>query len=481
MKTIKNVIKIGSTIVCFALALSAGNASAQILHVDSVTVDSVWNSDSTNRVSRDCKISFIPRGEGTVMMSISMSKDSGKTFLPSIDSLTVKNYALYAPLLVGQKATITVRIKGGDRTGLAFRMTAQQQAPIIAGNPKIRVLGPTGPLTAGSSIQIPLNVHNAGDTLNLGYCAIAKVYWDTLGNGTKYDSTTGANAQTLTWQTKVPAGTTIQTRKVIAYAVDKNGLKSDPETLSVQFGLHRQVVMKNISAGTFQMGETGLADTVHQVTLAAFAMQETPVTQEQYVSVTAVNPSYSLGDMMRPVDNVSWLDAVLFCNALSKLSSLDTCYTYTAADASDAMCDFTKKGYRLPTEAEYEYANRGGTTTTYWWGNDTTGIGARVYFPVYNSGTTTTAVASGLANAYGLYDVAGNGWKWCNDWFHQPYGSSAATNPKGPATGTSRVLRGGAWVGSMFILQDYYKSANRGNLSPSVILNYCGLCCAMTK
>jgi formylglycine-generating enzyme required for sulfatase activity len=471
----------GLSIVCFAWVFTAGTVSAQILRVDSVTVDSVWNSDSANRVSRDCKISFVPRGEGTAMMTISMSKDSGKTFTPSTDSLTVKNYALYAPFAVGQKATIMVRIKGGDRTGVAFRMTAHQDAPIIAGNPKIRVLGPTGPLTAGTSVGVPLSVRLNGDTTSYGYSTIAKVFWDTLGNGTKYDSTTGANAKTLTWQTKVPAGTTIQTRTVIAYAVDKNGLASNPETLSVQFGLHRQVVMKNIPAGTFQMGQGELADTVHQVTLSAFTMQETPVTQEQYVSVMGVNPSYSLGDMMRPVDNVSWLDAVLFCNALSKLSGLDTCYTYTAADATDAACDFAKKGYRLPTEAESEYACRGGSTTIYWWGSDTTGIGARVYFPVYNSGTTTTAVASNLANAYGLYDVAGNGWKWCNDWFHQPYSSSAATNPKGPATGTSRVLRGGAWVGSMFILQDYYKSANRGNLSPTVIMNYCGLCCAMTK
>jgi formylglycine-generating enzyme required for sulfatase activity len=477
----KSIMKAGLAIAWIASAFAPGTVSAQILSVDSVTVDSVWNTDSTNRVSRDCKISFIPRGEGTAKMSLTMSKDSGKTYSPSTDSMTVKNYALYVPLPAGQKTTITVRLKGGDRTGISFRMTARQDAPVIAGNPKIRVLGPTGPLTAGAGIQIPLSVRLNGDTMNLGYCAIAKVFWDTLGNGTNLDTTTGANAKTLAWQTKVPAGTTLQTRTVIAYALDKNGLKSDPETLSVQFGLHRYVVMKDIPAGTFQMGQTVLADTVHQVTLSAFAMQETPVTQELYVSVTGVNPSYSLGDLTRPVDNVTWFDAVLFCNALSKLSSLDTCYAYTAADASDAICDFTKKGYRLPTEAESEYACRGGMATTYWWGNDTTGIGARVYFPVYNSGTTTTSVASGLANAYGLYDVAGNGWKWCNDWFQQPYGSGAVTNPKGPVTGVSRALRGGAWVGSMFILQDYYKSANRGNLGPTSVMNYCGLCCAMTR
>ena len=363
-------------------------------------------------------------------------------------------------------------------------MTAEQQAPMIAGNPNTKVLGPTGVLTPGSSVQVLLKVMPAGDTSSYGYSAIAKVYWDTTGNG-KTDSSTGANALSWTWSTKVPAGATAQTRNVIAYAVDNNGLKSEPETLTVQFGLHRQVVMKNIPAGTFQMGDTGVADkggdTVHQVTLAAFAMQETPVTQEEYVAVVGVNPSYSLGDMTRPVDNVSWFDAVLYCNALSKLSGLDTCYTFTAAGATDAVCDFTKKGYRLPTEAESEYAARGGTTTIYWWGPDTNNLGKCVYEPIYNSGTTTTSVASLSPNAYGLYDVEGNGWKWCNDWFAQPFPSSAATNPKGPATGTVRVQRGGANVGSLFVLQDYYRSGKRGELSPTVLSIYGGFCCAMTK
>jgi formylglycine-generating enzyme required for sulfatase activity len=484
MKTMKNAIRFGLSAACLVSGCLTGNVSAQILHVDSVMVDSVWNSDNAGKQSRDCKISFIPRGEGTAMMTLTVSLDSGKTFAPFADSLNVLNYALYAPFTVGQKDTITVRILGGDRTKVAFRMTAEQDAPVIAGSPKVRVLGPTGALAPGSAVQPVLSVHPAGDTTSFGFCTIATVYWDTAGNGNT-DSSTGAGALSWTWHTKVPAGAAAQTRKVIAYAVDKNGLKSLPETLSVQFGLHRQIVMKNISAGTFQMGDAiirdNAADTVHQVTLSAFAMQETPVTQEQYDAVVGANPSYSIGDMTRPVDNVSWFDAVLYCNALSKLSGLDTCYSYTVAGATDAVCNVTKQGYRLPTEAESEYAARGGTTTTYWWGPDTNNLGKCVYEPVYNSGTTTIAVASGSANGYGLYDVEGNGWKWCNDWFSFPYSSAAVTNPKGPAAGISRVQRGGADVGSQFVLMDYYRSGNRGEQSPSVPSMYSGFCCAMTR
>jgi len=138
--------------------------------------------------------------------------------------------------------------------------------------------------------------------------------------------------------------------------------------------------------------------------------------------------------------------------------------------------------YRLPTEAEWEYACRAGTSTTYWWGSDTAGFSQHVYYPTYNSGTTTTSVASTLPNAFGLYDMQGNGWKWCNDWFSLTYyASSPAADPRGPATGVNRVLRGGADIGSLFVLQDFYRSAYRGNLTPGVANMYTGFTCARSR
>jgi formylglycine-generating enzyme required for sulfatase activity len=206
------------------------------------------------------------------------------------------------------------------------------------------------------------------------------------------------------------------------------------------------IVMKDIPAGTFTMGSLDTVDgpvasPPHQVTLSAFKMSETDVTQEQYLAVKDTNPSYfdtGTGASLRPVEKVSWHDAVKYCNALSLLSGLTAVY-----DTSAWTADFSKTGYRLPTEAQWEYACRAGSTTEFWWGTDTNGMGARTW-SYYNSGGTTHPVATKLANAYGLYDMAGNVWQWCNDWYGD-YTAGAATDPTGASTGTYRVLRGGSW------------------------------------
>jgi hypothetical protein len=101
-------------------------------------------------------------------------------------------------------------------------------------------------------------------------------------------------------------------------------------------------VMKSLYSGTFTMGQPGLA-TVHQVTLSAFSIQETEVTQGRYLMAMGTNPSSFTGDLSRPVEQVSWYDAIRYCNALSKLSGLDTCYSYTDTGATDAVCDFTTR------------------------------------------------------------------------------------------------------------------------------------------
>ncbi len=173
-----------------------------------------------------------------------------------------------------------------------------------------------------------------------------------------------------------------------------------------------------VPAGTFMMGcspgdaECGAENPAHQVTLTnAFYMGKTEVTQAQWLAKMGSNPSAFSGQPNNPVENVSW----------------NTIQSFNSAT-----------GLRLPTEAEWEFACRAGTTTARY------GVVWDVAWYNDNSGGTTHAVATKLPNALGLYDTLGNVWEWCQDWYG-PYSSGSVTNPTGPATGSFRLLRGGGW------------------------------------
>jgi len=207
-----------------------------------------------------------------------------------------------------------------------------------------------------------------------------------------------------------------------------------------------------IAAGTFVMDEGG--GDPHTVTLTrSFWMQETEVTQAQYVSVIGYNPSNYQGGSYstdQPVERASWWDALTYVNALSAAEGLPACYTLTgcsgAASTGNLSCSGVTfagldcTGYRLPTEAEWEYAARGGTTGTRY--------GDLPDIAWYLSNTSyPRAVGTKLPNDYGLYDVIGNIWEWCWDWY-AGYPAGADTDPLGPASGSYRVLRGGSHANS---------------------------------
>ncbi|MDF1845304.1 MAG: SUMF1/EgtB/PvdO family nonheme iron enzyme [Rubripirellula sp.] len=184
------------------------------------------------------------------------------------------------------------------------------------------------------------------------------------------------------------------------------------------------MTLRVIPAGTFRMGE---GKTVHDVTLTTpFLLGVHEVTQDQYEKVMRVNPS-QFKDSRNPVETVTWMDANEFCRRLSLLPR-------------EKRAGWI---YRLPTEAEWEFACRAGTTTTYSFGDDESLLG-RYAWTEDNSDRKTHPVGTKLANSFGLNDMHGNVWEWCQDWYGD-YPSVAVTDPKGATSGLGRVYRGGSW------------------------------------
>lgn len=197
--------------------------------------------------------------------------------------------------------------------------------------------------------------------------------------------------------------------------------------------------MVKLPGGTFMMGTEygdGSKIPVHKVTVSPFHIGKYDVTQKQYSEIIGTNPSYFTGDDL-PVEQVSWYDAVNFCNRLSVKSGLKPYYMINGKNVTITGGN----GFRLPTEAEWEYACRGGTTTVYYWGNELNGD---YCWHLYNPGGKTHSVGQKKPNAYGLYDMTGNVWQLCWDWYSKDPGP--ANDPHGPENGDYRLRRGGSWL-----------------------------------
>jgi len=177
-----------------------------------------------------------------------------------------------------------------------------------------------------------------------------------------------------------------------------------------------------VEGGCFQMGDDRILNEeirVHQAEVPTFYMDAYPVTQKLYESVTAKNPSFFKGEN-NPVDGVSWYDAVRFCNEYSKKCNLDPVYDIAESDDDITVtCDFSKNGYRLPTEAEWEYCAKGGAKTEGYLYSGSNKIREVGWF-INDSEDSTHPVGQKKANELGIYDMSGNIYEWCWDWF-SPY------------------------------------------------------------
>ncbi len=266
---------------------------------------------------------------------------------------------------------------------------------------------------------------------------------------------------------------------------------------------------KHVEAGSFQMGSTYGEDDekpVHQVTVSSFILAKHEVTVGEfraYVSATGYqtdaetkggayvwensqwvqksdanwrNPYFQQTDS-HPVSCVSWFDAVAYCNWRSRSEGLKPVYSIAGSNAPSDWskgvidCDWTANGYRLPTEAEWEYSARGGKQNRghkYAGSDDLSAVGW--YWD--NSSKATHPVGTKAANEQGIFDMSGNVWEWCWDWYDSGYyAQSPGSDPRGAGSGSYRVLRGGSWNFSDYIC----RVANRCNDDPFNWFNFSGL------
>lgn len=240
------------------------------------------------------------------------------------------------------------------------------------------------------------------------------------------------------------------------------------------------VGMISIPGGSFTMGsDQGNPDEqpAHHVTVTGFLMDKYPVTHEMFAKAQVPNPSHWQENPHNPVESVRWRDAKSYCNERSRLEGLKPCYDEKTPEWD---CDYTANGYRLPTEAEWEYAAKAGTDGPYDFGSKDD-LREYAWF-ADNSEQKTHPVGEKKPNKWGLYDMYGDVSVWCEDVYDPNYyKSSPAQDPHGPASpgkDVKRALRGGNWKATADMCRATFRQGERtGDTDACFHTDFCGLRC----
>jgi formylglycine-generating enzyme required for sulfatase activity len=302
----------------------------------------------------------------------------------------------------------------------------------------------------------------------------AVIYYTT--DGSEPSAATGAERGTRYLSGDISLDASVDFLKVHAY-------REHYQSAAKTFAAPPRLI--NVAGGSFsRSGQT--------VNLSGFKLAETEVTQSLYATVMGANPSYhaatgttggttgsATDTATRPVENVSWYGAIAFCNRLSLLEGLTPAYSIGGLTNPDSWgiipaannqswnavaLDPAADGYRLPTEAQWEYAYRAGTTSAYYWGDDVNAAAAYAWYSA-TSVITTQPVGGKTANAWGFHDMAGNVWEWVWDWWDSAFPTGVQTDPTGPATspatGSYRISRGGSYYTQANQITAYYRNEAR--------------------
>ena len=449
----------------FLLFTAISSALAQELTVKSfklassdLTAQTQPRKDLNNRNCAVVKVQFVgelTNIEGNVIMPLVKRNNETWVYMPQNTrqmKVITKNYL---PLMVTFADYDVERLESNRTYVLTLVGNSQQQAQqsqtlTIRYSPSIATVLVDNKMINGSNgvaqTTLPVGQHS--------YIVFCNGYESEEGM-VKLKASAPSNLQiTLTKEATATQQSTVAQPTIAQQPiVQPTVTNSDNISIPIKDGI--SIEMVRVEAGTFTMGATPEMENplyeekpAHQVTLTNdYYIGKYEVTQALWKAVMGNNPSNFKGDNL-PVEQVSWDDCQEF---LSKLNSI------------------TGKTFRLPTEAEWEYAARGGNKSRGYQYSGSNNL-SDVAWNINNSGSKTHAVGSKQANELGIYDMTGNVWEWCQDWYGK-YSSSSKTNPTGANRGSKRVARGGSWIFNLLACRSSY----RGYGSPDNRLNYVGL------